>query len=76
MTSLPQDLEEALGLFMAQQGLSRDEALSALLRAGLASHRQAEPVASPPPADDQADPSQPDPERVQYPGYFKGEGRL
>ena len=75
MMSLPQDLEQALAHVMAQEGLSRDEAVIALLRSGIEARNQAGSSGDAL-RDESAAPTRPDPELVQYPGYFKGEGSL
>jgi hypothetical protein len=74
MTTLPPDLEAALSALTTQQGISSDEAIQRILREWLRTHGflpEGEADAAPEP-----EPGKPDPEFVQYPGYFKGTGSL
>lgn len=75
MTTLPDDLETALAAHARQQNISPDEAVRRILREWMRTHgflaedEDGETPHTPVPA-------KPDPEYVQYPGYFKGEGSL
>lgn len=75
MTTLPDDLETALADHSRQQNISRDEAIRRIVREWMRTHgfledKDEEGASASPP------PGKPDPEFVQYPGYFKGEGSL
>ncbi|PYE24541.1 hypothetical protein C8J38_105145 [Rhizobium sp. PP-WC-2G-219] len=75
MTTLPTDLETALAAHARQQNISRDEAVRRILREWMRTHgflADEEEGETPP----SPTPGKPDPEFVQYPGYFKGEGSL
>jgi hypothetical protein len=81
MTIFPTDLEAALTAHASQQAISRDDALERIVREWMRTHgflgdagaaagrtQTAEPKSP--------NPAKPDPEFVQYPGYFKGDGSL
>ncbi|OLP61034.1 hypothetical protein BJF93_02955 [Xaviernesmea oryzae] len=75
MTNLPDDVEDALESFMAQEGLSREEALGRILRDWFSRRSAADPGDAAA-ADSKGAPDRPNPDFVQYPGYFKGDGSL
>ncbi|KQR75918.1 hypothetical protein ASG03_19930 [Rhizobium sp. Leaf341] len=72
MTNFPDDLEAALTTHARQQNISRDEAIQRIVREWMRTHGFLDNMdeAAPPV------PGKPDPEFVQYPGYFKGDGSL
>lgn len=75
MTTLPDDLERAIEAHARQQNIGRDEAIQRILREWMGTHgflADADEVDTP----TATTPGKPDPEFVQYPGYFKGEGSL
>ncbi|KQS64652.1 hypothetical protein ASG39_11990 [Rhizobium sp. Leaf371] len=75
MTNFPDDLEAALSAHARQQNISRDEAIRRIVREWMRTHGfLAETDEDETPASHA--PGKPDPEFVQYPGYFKGDGSL
>ncbi|MFP5077180.1 hypothetical protein ACLE20_07705 [Rhizobium sp. YIM 134829] len=74
MTTLPDDLEQALTALCARRGVDRDTAVRSILQEWMRTHGfldgdvESEEAA--------AEPRKPDPDFVQYPGYFEGRGSL
>jgi len=76
MTPLLKDIEPALSAFMTERAMGRDDAIHHILRRWLEDNGYFRTEGNDAGGPAKPDAGQPDPEYVQYPGYFKDGGSL